>query len=85
MALGSLRAILKALDVEGWKWYRTHDLRRGHARDLQLSGANLFHILSAGEWKSPAFLAYLDLTQLEMGAVVEAHLAESSSEDEGEP
>ena len=85
MALGSLRAILKALIAIGWKWYGTHDLRRGHARDLQFSGKHLFHILSAGEWKSPAFLACLDLTQLVMGAVVEAHLAEASTEDEGEP
>ena len=55
-----------------------------YARDLQLSGANLFHISLLGNGK-PCFLSYLDLTQLEMGAVVEAHLAESSSEDEGAP
>ena len=36
-------------------------------------------ILAAGKWKNPAFLHYLDL---ELGAVIEAHQAESSSEDE---
>ena len=63
--------------------YRCHDIRRGHARDLQLNGGSLYEILAAGEWKSPAFLDYLELVELESGAVVEAHMAESSSEDEG--
>ena len=71
------------LDIEGAKSYRTHDLRRGHAEDLEMGGASLFEILSAGEWRSPAFLTYLDLHELEKGAVVEAHLEESSSEDGG--
>ena len=39
---------------------RTHDWRRGHARDLQRGGARLWEILQAGDWKSPAFLSYLD-------------------------
>ena len=64
------------------RFYRTHDLRRGHARDLQKNGASLAEILEAGQWCSPAFLAYLDKDQLEMDAVVEAHLAESSEEEE---
>ena len=29
--------------------YRTHDFRRGHARDLQASGASLLEILQVGE------------------------------------
>ena len=35
-----------------------------------------------GEWKSPAFLSYLDVAEFERDAVIEAHLDESSSEDE---
>ena len=62
--------------------YRCHDLRRGHAKDMQLNGATLYEILAAGEWKSPAFLDYMSLMELETGAVIEAHQAESSSEDE---
>ena len=65
------------------KHYRTHDLRRGHAKDLVQKGANLCEILSAGEWRSPAFLSYIDYCELERGAVAEAHYNESSSEDEG--
>ena len=62
--------------------YRTHDFRRGHAKDMQLNGSTLYQILMAGEWRSPTFMSYMDLLELEMGATMEAHMAESSSEDE---
>ena len=62
--------------------YRTHDFRRGHARDLQASGASLVEILQAGQWKSPAFLNYLDVNSLESEAVLQAHLEESSDSDD---
>ena len=38
----------------------------------------------SGEWRSPAFLQYLNLEELEADAVLEAHIDESSSEDEGD-
>jgi hypothetical protein len=81
-ALRSLRCILKRLSVPEAGVYRTHDIRRGHAQDLLVRGASLAEILRAGQWKSPAFLVYLDLETLEKGAVVEAHRDESSSDDE---
>ena len=81
-ALGSLRDILGFLKVPDAALFRTHDLRRGHAEDLKLSGANLFQILKAGEWRSPAFLSYLDVNELESAAVVEAHLEEESDDDD---
>ena len=74
---------MKLCGVDCSASYRTHDLRRGHAKDLQVNGATLYEILAAGEWRSPAFLSYLDLAELERDVVVEAHLDESSSEDEG--
>ena len=94
-ALGVLRAILGKLDVANASKYRCHDLRRGHARDLQMSGkplhlcacgavridcvqgAPLYEILAAGEWRSPAFLDYLDLHSLERDLVIQAHCDES--------
>ena len=79
-SLSTLRFLLGQLGVKDAALYRTHDLRRGHALDLQQRGGTLREILQAGEWSSPAFLSYLDLTQLELGAVVEAHLAESEDE-----
>ena len=82
IALRQSKDLLRALGHEDYKNYRCHDLRRGHANDLQVNGANLNQILAAGEWKNPAFLHYLSLTELELGAVIEAHQAVSSSEDE---
>ena len=48
---------------------------------MQQLGANLDEILAAGEWRSLEFLDYLSLVDLEMGAAIEAHQTESSSED----
>ena len=81
-ALQLLRSYLAIIGVSEAQSYRTHDLRRGHARDLQVRGASLMEILRAGEWRSPAFLNYLDLEELERDAVVEAHLGESSDSDD---
>lgn len=43
-------------------------------------GASLAVILAAGEWRSPAFLAYIDQNRLETDVVVEAHQDESDDE-----
>ena len=80
-ALSCLRGLLEFLKVPDANIYRTHDLRRGHARDLQANGATLATILAAGDWRSPAFLKYLDEQQLEDDAVVEAHLGDSSFDE----
>jgi len=79
-ALGALRDMLSLLQVPQADMYRTHDLRRGHALDLQLSGAPLWEILAAGEWRSPAFLKYLDQHRLEIDLVVQAHCDESDGD-----
>ena len=81
-ALCTLRMLLERLGVKGARAHRCHDIRRGHANDMLQRGRSLYEILMAGEWRSPAFLSYLDLIELEMGAVIEAHADESSSEDE---
>ena len=49
-ALNKLREMLTRLGVAEACCYRTHDLRRGHAKDLQLSGdfdieLKCFHVL----------------------------------------
>ena len=79
-ALIRLRECLEKVSVPEARAYGTHDLRRGHARDLQKRGASLYEILSAGEWRSPAFLKYLDIFALERDVVVEAHIDESDGE-----
>ena len=80
--LSSLRLLLKEIGVDKAASDGTHDLRRGHALDLQLAGAPVFAILEAGGWRSPAFLKYLDLHQLDRDLVVQSHVAESSSDEE---
>eukprot|EP00973_Karenia_brevis_P068051 9467458-Karenia_brevis.AAC.1 len=63
--------MLGRLQVPEAHLYATHDFRRGHAKDLQLSGAPLSEILEAGRWRSPAFLRYLDLNQLDCDLVIQ--------------
>ena len=48
-----------------------------------LQGAPLWKILQAGEWRSPAFLKYLDLHCLDKDLVMQTHVGESDSEEEG--
>ena len=79
-AVKVLREVLEILGVKDCREYATHDFRRGHAEDLRAAGATLREILEAGEWRSPAFLKYLDLVALEMDMVVQAHLDESEDE-----
>ena len=81
-ALSALRHMLKSIGVLKCGDYRTHDLRRGHALDLQCSGAPLWVILEAGEWTSPAFLKYLDLHRLDTELMVQAHAGDSDSDCE---
>ena len=51
--------------------YGTHCFRRGHARDMLLCGATLAEILRAGQWKSAAFLKYLETADIEQGVALE--------------
>ncbi len=74
--------MLGRLEVEMAGEYRTHDLRRGHAQDLVEANAPLYQILAAGEWRSPAFLAYIDLHKLETQLVVQSHMDESDEESD---
>ena len=48
---------------------------------MQDRGHTIGQILAAGQWKSAAFMTYLDEDELAAEAVLEAHLNESSDED----
>ena len=80
-ATRALRVFLKIAQVPDFDTYRLHDLRRGHALDVQASGRPLAEVLAAGEWRSPAFLKYSNVHQLQEGQVFEAHLEESEPAD----
>ena len=81
-ARNKLRLYLLALGVADAPKFRCHDLRRGHADDLRASGAPLAKMLLYGEWARPAYMKYVDDESLEASAVLQAHVDESSSEDE---
>ena len=77
----ALRNRLKKIGIPNADEYRAHDFRRGHADDLRRAGKTLREILQAGEWKSPAFLQYLDLERMEHDVVFDAHVNESSGDE----
>ena len=81
-AIAELRRRLSAIGVPCASEYILQDFRRGHAQDLLMSGARLNVILAAGQWRSAAFLKYIDVAELEARAVLEAHFAQSDNEDE---
>ena len=76
----SLRGALLELKIPNAPSFGTHDIRRGHAKDLQMSGATLSEILAAGQWRSPAFMRYLDESELEMGVALEAAVLSDDEE-----
>ena len=83
VVLSELRAALQELGVPQHQAFRTHDFRRGHAQDMAVRGSRLADILRAGDWRSAAFLSYLEKDELEAGAIREAHGDPSSSDDDG--
>ena len=80
-ALQDLRELLAILGIADAGKYRCHDLRRGHARDMQASRSPLYKILEAGEWASAAFMTYLDRVKLEADAVLSAAEGDESDEE----
>ena len=74
-ANNELRRRLRVVGVRKAQDFTLHAFRRGHAMDLVARGARLWEILQAGEWRSPAFLAYLKLHKVECEATQEAQAA----------
>jgi hypothetical protein len=78
----ALKQRLGRASVEEASSYVLHDFRRGHAMDIAAAGGDLRAILAAGEWSSPAFLNYLDVSELEKQVALQAHLDDSDECDE---
>ena len=55
--------------------------RRSHGKFV-FGGAQLWQILEAGEWRSPAFMKYLDVHRLETDLVMQAHIDDESESEE---
>ena len=80
-AMQTLRLRLAAMGAERPQEFVLHDFRRGHADDLREKGSTLNMILSAGEWKSAAFMSYINSADLERRVILEAHFVASDEED----
>ena len=55
-----LRDLLQRFLVPDAQKYGTQDFRRGHAEDMRKMGCTLAEILKAGQWRSAAFMKYMD-------------------------
>ena len=77
-----LLGLLAAVGVRDAKVWRTHDIRRGHERDIKDRGGRLCELRAAAGWseRSTAFTSYLDMDEVEDEAVQEAHDCSSSDE-----
>ena len=76
-----LRRRLKVLGVYNADHFYTRCFRRGHCEDLVHSQSSLYEILSAGEWNSKQFIAYLGKVALGDAAVLRAQAAGELSSD----
>ena len=50
-AMANMREVLSAINLPNAHKYRTHDLKRGHTRDMMKKGHNLKEILVAADWR----------------------------------
>jgi hypothetical protein len=78
--LNVMRAHLRVLDVEHAERYGTKAFRRGTAREMVASGSSLAEVLAAGQWRSAAFLLYIEKADVEEEAVFAALDALSDEE-----
>ena len=77
-----LRAHLNTLGVEDAAKYTSKAFRRGTAREMLASGSSLAEVLTAGQWRSSAFMLYLDRAEVEEAAVFAALDALSDDDEE---
>ena len=77
-----LRRLLTLLGVEHAQAYTLKAFRAGKATALAASGKSLGHILAAGEWRSSAFLSYVDTDVVDQAQLLDATLEASGDEQE---
>ena len=58
----TLKAVLGKLQVVSTERYSSHCFRRGAANELKTKGSQRSTVISMGEWRSLAFLGYVDIT-----------------------
>ena len=80
----TMRVHLRDLGVEGYQDYSTKAFRRGTAQEMVATGSSLAEVLSAGQWRSAAFLLYLRRADIEEDAVFAA-FDQLSDDEEASP
>ena len=80
----TLKIVMRALKLMGtpasdhMTW---NAIRAGHATELAANGATLASILEAGEWRSAAFLSYIDANVADCAEVLRTTLQAELDED----
>ena len=80
-ALRTLRRLLTLCSVPRPEAYTLKAYRAGKATALASAGKSLGDILSAGEWRSSAFLSYVDTDVVDHAQILDQTLAASDEED----
>ena len=78
--LSSIRRLLATLGVGSPTDSTLKMFRAGHATALAEEGKSLGHILQAGEWKSSAFLSYIDEDAVDAAQFLDLVLEDSDDE-----
>ena len=81
-ALRQLRRLLQLLEVPRSQSYTLKAFRAGKATALATAGKSLGTILSAGEWRSAAFLSYVNEDAVDRAQILDATLAASDDDAE---
>ncbi|CAK0812009.1 unnamed protein product [Prorocentrum cordatum] len=78
--LAKMRRLLAQLRVQEAEQYTFKAFRAGRATALAAAGKSVGSILTAGEWRSAAFLAYVDEDIVDKAQLLNAALEESGGE-----
>ena len=81
-ALKQLRRLLALLAVPNAQKYTLKAFRAGKATALAASGKSLGVILAVGEWRSSAFLSYVDTDAVDHAQLLDQTLAASDAEQD---
>ena len=82
--LKQLRTLLKLCKVSGAEQFAWKGFRAGKATAMAAVGDGVGAVLSAGEWKSRAFLSYVDEDTIDKARLLD-EMIESSDDDDDEP
>ena len=78
----TLRRVLGLLSVKSSQSYTLKSFRAGRATELAAQGRSIGDILRAGEWRSAAFLSYVDADAVDERQLLESTLENSDADSE---